>query len=178
MIATYSEVKWYRWNAETNEVRTLSLMSFYCSRRIYSLSVGILLWVMCRQPECWEANSVADLELEVWILHREMLRAISGRLRQRYFVVQMQEKEKTAQVSKSHQRILQIASIDVSCNLFSNTLKSFSFNVFWQEMYIYCLKWPRLLSSEPVFHKWLTLYRVNRSLPAVLQQPSTRKNFL
>lgn len=45
-------------------------------------------------------------------------------------MVQMQEKEKTAQVSKSHQRILQIASIDVSCNLFSNTLKSFSFNVF------------------------------------------------
>lgn len=45
-------------------------------------------------------------------------------------MVQGQEVKKIAKVSKSHQGILQIASIEVSCNLFSTKLKSFSFDVF------------------------------------------------
>lgn len=119
----------------------------------------MLLQVMCRhifssgEPK-WrekECNTI-DLELYRLIPHREIPRAISGESHTDILCgLGARCEEKTAKAIKSHQGILQIANIEVSYNSFSNKLKSYPFDVFWQEMYIYCLKWLQLLSSEPQY---------------------------
>lgn len=61
------------------------------------------------------------------------------------------EEKRSVKGIKHHQRFLQIANLEVSYNSFSNKLKPSPFDVFWQEMYIYCLKWLQLLRCEPQY---------------------------
>ena len=104
----------------------------------FKLCVDLAL--VLKNPVEGSLHCTTDFESKEWILHRLIMKTISGRVTQRYSMVWGQEVKKTAKAINGHQRLLQIAHIEVSYNSFSNKLKPYPFDAFWQEMCIYCLK--------------------------------------
>ena len=104
----------------------------------FKLCVDLAL--VLKNPLEGRLHCTTDFESKEWILHRLILKTISGRVTQRYSTVWGQEVKKTAKAINGHQRLLQIAHIEVSYNSFSNKLKPYPFDASWQEMCIYCLK--------------------------------------